>query len=123
MEEFYYDTQEIKPNNQAQEKDLVKRKVVITKASKLYDKLLNKYETQYDKTPEDSKKILTVVKKTEMFGLNFAENYSPPMLALGDEEVKLEPEETIAERVKLNLRKRKKNRNRIKHVNSKQVIN
>ena len=31
----------------------------------------------------------------------------PPMTALeGDEEVKVEPEETIAERVKLNLRKR-----------------
>ena len=109
MEEVYYDTQDTKPNNKAQEKDLVKRKVVINKAPKLYDKLLNKYETQYDKIPEDSKKMLTVVKKTEMFGLNFVENYSPPMPALeGDEEVKLEPGETIAERVKLNLRKRKK---------------
>ena len=34
------------------------------------------------------------------------ENYLPPMSALEiDEEVKLEPEETIDERVKLNLRK------------------
>ena len=36
-------------------------------------------------------------------------NDLPPMLALeGDEKVKLKPEEIIAERVKLNPRKRKK---------------
>ena len=109
MEEVYYDTQDTKPNNKAQEKDLVKRKVVINKAPKLYDKLLNKYETQYDKIPEDSKKILTAPNKPEMLRLNFFGDYFRPMPALeGDEKVKLEPEETIAERVKLNLPKRKK---------------
>ena len=123
MEEFYYYTQETKPNNKAQEKDLIKRKVVINTAPKLYDKLLNKYETQYDKLPEDSKKILTAPNKPEMLRLNFFGDYFRPMPALGDKKIKLEPEGTIAERVKLNLQKRKKNRNRIKHVNSKQVIN
>ena len=41
LETFYYDTVKIKPNNEAQEKDLEKRKVVIDTASRLYDKLLN----------------------------------------------------------------------------------
>ena len=43
----------------------------------------------------------------------------PPLKC--DEEVKLEPQETIAERVKLYLRK--KNKNRIKSLDSKQVAN
>ena len=47
----------------------------------------------------------------------------PPMPALeGDEEVELEPEEPTAERVKLNPPK-KKRRNRIKNINSKQTVN
>ena len=41
----------------------------------------------------------------------------------GDEEVKLQPEETIAEKVKLIPQKRKKNKNRIKSFNSTQTIN
>ena len=40
-----------------------------------------------------------------------------------NEEVKLEPEETIAERIKLNPRKRKKNKNSIKNIDSKQAVN
>ena len=40
-----------------------------------------------------------------------------------DKEVKLEPEETIGERVKLDSRKRKKHRNRIKNFNSRQIVN
>ena len=41
--------------------------------------------------------------------LDFDEDDIRPMPTVeGDEEVKLEPEETIAERVKLNPRKRKK---------------
>ena len=48
----------------------------------------------------------------------------PPIPVLeGDKEVKLEPEETIAERVKLNPRKRKKRRNKIQNIDSKQTIN
>ena len=41
----------------------------------------------------------------------------------GYEEVKLETEKTIAEGIKLNTRKRKKCRNRIKSLDSKQIIN
>ena len=56
-----------------------------------------------------------------MLILNFDEDDSPAMPPLQDkEELKLEPEETIAERVKLNLRKN--NRKRIKNFDSKQVI-
>ena len=43
----------------------------------------------------------------------------PPLKC--DEEVKLEPQETIAEKVKLHLRK--KNSNRIKSLDSKQIVN
>ena len=39
------------------------------------------------------------------------------------EQVKSESKESIAEGVKLNHRKRKKNRNRIKNINTKQTIN
>ena len=43
----------------------------------------------------------------------------------GDEEVKSEPEETIAERMKLNCQKnkRKNKRNRIQNFNSQKIIN
>ena len=40
-----------------------------------------------------------------------------------DEEVKWDPEETIAENVKLNPPKRKKYRKRIKYLDFKQIIN
>ena len=40
-----------------------------------------------------------------------------------DREVKLEPKEIIAERAKINPRKRKVNRNSVKNLDSKQVIN
>ena len=48
----------------------------------------------------------------------------PQVSALdGDEEVKLEPEETIAERIKIRHSKMKKYRNTIKIYDSKQIIN
>ena len=43
LELFYHDSVEIKPNNKEQIKDFKKRKVVLTTAHKLYDKLLNIY--------------------------------------------------------------------------------
>ena len=51
--------------------------------------------------------------------------YPPCMPPLqGDEEINLEPGETIAGRIKLNPQKNKKKyRNRIKNCNSKQTIN
>ena len=57
LEIFYYDTDEIAPNNKAQEKDFVKRKVVLNTASKSYYKLLTIYETQYDKPSEVQRKV------------------------------------------------------------------
>ena len=71
------------------------------KASNLYDKLLNIYKTQYNELTEDSKKMITVLNKPEMLSLDFIEDDLPSLE--GDEE----PEETIADRVKLNPRKRK----------------
>ena len=109
LETFYYDTEEIKPDNEAQIKDLEKiKKVVTNAASKLYDKLLSIYTTQYNNLSEDSKKKIIVLNKTEMLIFDFDEDDLQPMLPLeDDEEVKLEQEETIAERIKLNPRKRK----------------
>ena len=97
LKTFYYDTEKIKPNNEAQKK----RKVVINTASKLYDKLLNIYTTQYDKLSEDSKERVNVLNRPEMLNLDRDEDLPQE----GDEEVKLEPEETFAERIKLNSRK------------------
>ena len=52
--------------------------------------------------------MITALNKPEMLCLDFIEDDLPPMPPLeGDEEIKKVPEETIAERVKLNLRKRK----------------
>ena len=46
LELFYYDTTEIKPNNEDQIKYSEKRKVVLVTAPELYNKLLNIYKTQ-----------------------------------------------------------------------------
>ena len=64
---LYYDTEETKPNNEAQEKNLGKRKVVINTVSKLYVKLLNIYATQYDNFSEDYKKEINVLNRPELF--------------------------------------------------------
>ena len=95
---MYYDTEEIKPNNEVQEIDLEKRKVVINTVSKSYNKLLNIYTTQYNKLLVDLKKRIDVINKPEMLILDFDED---------DEAVKLKLKETTAERIKLNPRKRK----------------
>ena len=105
LEEFYYDTQEINPDDETQEKDLVDRKNVINSAPKSYDKLLNKYETQYNNLPRNKKKMINVINKPGMLSPDCIEYDLAPLE--GDEEVKLEPEETTPERVKLNPRKRK----------------
>ena len=78
--------------------NLIDRKNVINNTSKLYDKLLNKYGTQYNKLSEYQKKMINVVNKPGMLSLDFTEDDLVPMFSLeGDEE----PEETIAERLKL----------------------
>ena len=119
LELFYYDTEEIKPNNEDQEKDLEKRKVVFKfVTSKLYDKLLNRYKTQYNKnklSEQDNKKKINVLKRPENVTLDFADDDLPPILALeDDEEVKWKPEKTIAERIKLKPQKTKITRIKLK---------
>ena len=91
------------------------------KAYKLYDKLSNVYTTEYDKLSEDQKKRINVLKRLENVALYFVEDDLPSVPALeADKEVRLEPEETIAEKVKLNLRIRKETGT---GLNSKQTIN
>ena len=76
--------------------------------SKLCDNLLNIYATRYDKFSENLKKRINVLNKPEMLILDFDRGDLPPMPAVeGDEEVKVEPEETIAERKKSKSSKKK----------------
>ena len=82
---------------------------MIDTASKLCDNLLNIYATRYDKFSENLKKRINVLNKPEMVILDFDRGDLPPMPAVeGDEEVKVEPEETIAERKKNKSSKKKK---------------
>ena len=82
---------------------------MIDAASKLCDNLLNIYATRYDKFSENLKKRINVLNKPEMLILDFDRGDLPPMPAVeGDEEVKVEPEETIAERKKNKSSKKKK---------------
>ena len=82
---------------------------MIDAASKLCDNLLNIYATRYDKFSENLKKRINVLNKPEMLILDFDRGDLPPMPAVeGDEEVKVEPEETIAERKKSKSSKKKK---------------
>ena len=82
---------------------------MIDTASILCDNLLNIYATRYDKFSENLKKRINVLNKPEMLILDFDRGDLPPMPAVeGDEEVKVEPEETIAERKKNKSSKKKK---------------
>ena len=74
-------------------------------ASTLHDKLLHTYIAQHNKLPEDLKKTRNVLNKLKMLSLGFTAGDVTPMPALKGNE---EPEETIAERIKLNLRKTKR---------------
>ena len=101
-------------------KKYLEKNVVIDTGSKLCDNLLNIYATRYDKFSENLKKRINVLNKPEMLILDFDRGDLPPIPAVeGDEEVKVEPEETIAERKKKNPQKRKRNRDRIKNFDSK----
>ena len=89
---------------------------MVTRAHELYDKLLNIYKTQYDKLTKAQRKRIKVqnVPENLPIDLYIDEDDLPAMPALeGNDEVKLEQQKTIAVRVKLNSRK-KKRRNRIK---------
>ena len=100
-ETLYFYIQEIKENNEAQEKALGKQKFVINTA-KLYDKLLNRYTTQYDNISKGLKKRLNVLNRPGKLILDFDED---DLSQKGDEEVRLEPEETISENEILKKRK------------------
>ena len=92
----------------AQEKDLAKRQIVISSVSRLYDKVLNIYTTQYEKFSEDLKKMVNILNKAEILIPDFDRDDLPSISTLleGDEEVKLESENIIAEIIKLSPRKR-----------------
>ena len=99
-----------------------------TTAHELYSKLLNIYKTQYDKLKRPHNKKIEVQDMPENLVIDLYldgdEDALPPMPALeDDEDVQLEPEETIGERVKLIARKRKKWRNMIKNIDSRQTVN
>ena len=87
---------------------------MVNTESKLYYKLLNIYATHYDKLSDDSKKMVNVLNRPEVLTLDFDEDHLP---LEGDEEVKLEPE-----RIKLNLRKRKRTRIGIKIVTPNKLL-
>ena len=77
---------------------------MIANTSKLYDKLLSIYKTQYDKLIKAEKKSIRVQNTPEDLVINLYfdkdEDHLPSIPALqGDEEVKLELEETIAKRI------------------------
>ena len=92
----------------AQEKDLAKRQIVISSVSRLYDKVLNIYTTQYEKFSEDLKEMVNILNKAEILIPDFDRDDLPSISTLleGDEEVKLESENIIAEIIKLSPRKR-----------------
>ena len=91
-------------------------------ALELYNQLLNIYKTQNDQLTKAQKKRIKVQNvpiglylENLSTDLYLDENDLPPMPALkGDENVELEPEETTAQRVKLNSRKRKATRTGLK---------
>ena len=93
---------------------------MINAASKLYNKLLNIYTTHYDKLSEDSGKRVSVLNQPEMSELDFDKCDLLPLE--GDEGVKLESEQTIAERVKLDLRKRKNERTGLNILTSNRLL-
>ena len=87
-------------------KNLEERKVVFDTAPELYNKLLNIYKIQYDKLRKSRKKRIKVQKVLKKLPIDLyldeSEHNLPSMHELeGDAEVKLEPAETIAERIKL----------------------
>ena len=82
---------------------------MLNTAHELYDKLLNIYKLNminFGKPHKRSRYALPKNLPSDSY-LDEDEDDFPPMPALeGDEEVKLQPEKTIAERVKLNPQKK-----------------
>ena len=87
-----------------------KERLVVKTALELYSKLLNIYETYYSKLTEAQKKWMKVQNMPEIVPIDFYLDEDKDDLTLatrleGDGVVKLEPEETILKRVKLNAQK------------------
>ena len=86
---------------------------MLNTAFELYNKLLNIYKTQYDKLTQAQKKSIKVQNVPENLHSDLCldededDLSSMPPLEGDEQNVKLEPENTIAERVKLNPRERK----------------
>ena len=83
---------------------------MLTAAHELYDKVLIIYKTQYDKLKQAHQKNIKVQDMPDNLSIDLYldEDHLPPIPTLESNKwVKLEPEEIIAERGKLNPRKRK----------------
>ena len=95
---------DFKPNNEHQIEDLEKRRFAFEKAHESCNKFLNIYKTVHKKWTEaqNMSEKLSIDSYLDEDEDNLT---SVPELE-GNEKVKLEPEETIAERVKLNPSKR-----------------
>ena len=81
---------------------------MIAEASELYDKLLSIYKTEYYNLTKAQKKRIKVQNIPQNLPLDLYsdeyEDHLPSMPPLeGDKKVKSEPEETIAQKIKLNL--------------------
>ena len=90
-------------------KQTLKKTMLFATAFELYDKLLHIYTTQYDKLSKPQKKKINVLNRPTNLALDLHldEDDLSPIPLVQDDEVKSEPEETIAERVILNPQKRK----------------
>ena len=122
---FYHDTIEIRPNNENQIKDLENTKVVLYIALKLRNNLLHMYKNQDDKFKKTKKKRRKVQNVSENFAINLYldEDDLPPMSALeGVKEVKLEPGETIVDRLKLISQKGKASGTGLKFLTPKKLL-
>ena len=103
------------------------RKFGLNTALELHNKLLNIYKSQYDKLTKARKKRIKVQNLPENLSIDLHldgnEGDLPPIHALeGDEDSKLEPEETIAERIKLNPQKKKPTTTGLKILFSNKVL-
>ena len=122
---FYHDTIEIRPNNESQIKDLENTKVVLYIALKLRNNLLHMYKNQDDKFKKAKKKRRKVQNVSENLAINLYldEDDLPPMSALeGAKEVKLEPGETIVDRLKLISQKGKASGTGLKFLTPKKLL-
>ena len=95
---------DFKPNNEHQIEDLEKRRFAFEKAHESCNKFLNIYKTVHKKWTESQN--MSEKLSIDSYLDEDEDNLTSVPELEGNEKVKLEPEETIAERVKLNPSKR-----------------